>query len=195
MTSALAAKWNSAFALDAARQISSVSSLYCGPAAVGWIAAVWNQSKGLHYDFKTRLNDKILFPDGPRLFHGRIPGFQLSLNDLLLRETNGALKISYETYFKSAAIRDALHRFEIPLIVRIKGTTLRDGLHYVTLFNSEIIKKQDGSRQLEFWWQDNGLFGSHSGVCKKVLEYGTLLPWGAKRIVETHPFILGRTSP
>ena len=115
MISALAAKWNSAFAFDAARQISSMSSVYCGPATAGWIAAVWNQSKGRQYDL-SRIKDKKLFPDGPRIFHGRIPVFQLSLDDILLRETQGELKLAHETYFRVDTIHRLLKDHELPVL-------------------------------------------------------------------------------
>jgi len=184
VTSALAAKWNSAFAFDAARQISSVSSVYCGPAAVGWIAAVWNQAKGLQYDFKTRLKDKNLFPDGPRLFHGRIPGFQLSLNDLILRETAGELRLADEFYFSIDSIHRLLKGDDLPVIIRLKGSNLRNGLHYVVAYKSEISERGE-QKTIRLFSQDNGLLGVGNSGLHTATYHNTshLFIWGAKRVV------------
>jgi hypothetical protein len=182
--SALAAKWNSAFAIDAARKISSLSSVYCGPATAGWIAAVWNQSKGRQYDL-SRLKDKKLFPDGPRMFHGRIPGFQLSLDDLLLRESNGELMLSRHMYYRIDTIHQVLAENELPVVIRLRGPDIRSGLHYVVVYRSELFAESGGHYTYEMYRQDNGLFGAHnSGLSKVTLKSNShLFVWGAKRVI------------
>ena len=185
MISALAAKWNTEFAFAAARQISFMSSVYCGPATAVWIAAVWNQSKGSQYDLG-RLKDKKLFPDGPRMFHGRIPGFQLSLNDLLLRETNGELKIAHETYFRVDTIHRVLEDHELPVIIRLKGPNIKNGLHYMVAYRSDMHEEGDKKKNLQLYSQDNGLFGvGNSGLSRVTFEnMSHVFVWGAKRVVE-----------
>ena len=185
MISALAAKWNSAFAIDAAREISSMSSVYCGPATAGWIAAVWNQSKGRQYDLG-RLKDKKLFPDGPRMFHGRIPGFQLSLDDLLQRETQGELKLAHETYFRVDTIHHLLKDHELPVIIRLQGRNLKNGLHYMVAYRSDMHGEGDKKKNLQLYSQDNGLFGvDNSGLSKVTFEHMShVFVWGAKRVIK-----------
>jgi hypothetical protein len=182
---ALPAKWNSAFAIDAARQISSMSSVYCGPATAGWIAAVWSQSKGRQYDLG-RLNDKKLFLDGPRMFHGRIPGFQLSLDDLLVRETHGELKLAHETYFRVDTIHRLLQDHELPVIIRLQGRNLKNGLHYMVAYRSDMHEVGEKKKNLQLYSQDNGLFGvGNSGLSKVTFEnMSHVFVWGAKRVVE-----------
>lgn len=186
MISALAAKWNSAFAIDAARQISSMSAVYCGPATAGWIAAVWNQSTGRQYDLG-RLNDKKLFPDGPRMFHGRIAGFQLSLDDLLLRETQGELKLAHETYFRVDTIHRLLKDHEFPVIIRLPGRNLKHGLHYMVAYRSDMHEEGQKKKNLQLYSQDNGVFGvGNSGLSKVTLQSAShLFMWGSKRVIET----------
>lgn len=182
MIPALAAKWNSAYAVDAARQISSMSSIYCGPATAVWIAAVWNQSKGMPYDLN-RLKDKSLFPDGPRMFHGRIPGFQLSLNELLLRETAGELALSHKNYFRVDTIHCQLKEHELPVIIRLTGSNLRNGLHYMVAYRSELF--EGGKETLHLYSQDNGLLGAgNTGLNKATFKKADMFLWGAKRVVE-----------
>ena len=179
MISALAAKWNSAFAVDAARQISSMSSIYCGPATAVWIAAVWNHSKGKSYDIN-RLKDKTLFPDGPRMYHGRIPGFESSLNELLLRESNGELMLSRDLYFRVDAIHQLLAKSELPVIIRLRGHNIRNGLHYVVAYRSDLC-----ADRYEVYRQDNGLFGyQNTGLSKIVLKGNShFFVWGAKSVI------------
>jgi hypothetical protein len=181
---ALAAKWNSAFAADAAHQISSMSSLYCGPATAGWIAAVWSHAKGRHYDL-TRLKDKNLFPDGPRMYHGRIPGFQLSINDLLLRETAGELKLAPEKYFRIGTIHRLLNDQGLPVIIRLRGPNLRHGLHYIVAYRSELHEPVPNKKVIQLYSQDNGLFGlGNSGLNTVTFEsLSHMFIWGAKRVV------------
>ena len=106
MDSALASLWNSDFAVTAARQIASLSSIYCGPAASAWVGSVWNHSKGRPYDLANRLKDKNLFADGPRMFHGSVPGFKPSLDYLIRRESAGELVLSRELYFTARSIHE-----------------------------------------------------------------------------------------
>jgi hypothetical protein len=183
--SAVAGRWNTDRSAELAKLISSIPSLYCGPASIGWIAAVWNESKSRRYELKTRLADKNLFSDGPRPFHRTIPFFQASLNDMLARETDGDLRIANETYLRCEAIHEALQQFEMPLIIRMPGKRIRDGIHYVTLYRSEFKQQSDGSYDLEFSWQDNGLFGSHTGLSRRIVPKGSRFYWGAKRIIES----------
>ena len=173
------------FAIDAARQISSLSSVYCGPAAAGWIAAVWNQAKGRPYDLG-RLKDKKLFPDGPRMFHGRIPGFQLSLDDLLQRETQGELKLAHETYFRVDTIHHLLKDHELPVIIRLQGRNLKNGLHYMAVYRSDMNEEGEKRNNLQLYSQDNGLFGvGNSGLSKVTFENRShVFVWGAKRVIE-----------
>ncbi|HMG89144.1 MAG TPA: hypothetical protein VK589_03765 [Chryseolinea sp.] len=184
MITALAAKWNSDIAFAAARQISSMSSVYCGPATVGWIAAVWNQSKGRQYDL-ARLNNKNLFPDGPRMYHGRIPGFQLSINDLLLRETAGELKLARDNYFRVDAIHRLLMDHGLPVIIRLRGPNIRNGLHYIVAYRSELHEEGEKKKNIQLYSQDNGLFGvGNSGLSKVTFEtMSHVFIWGAKRVV------------
>ena len=180
----MAATWNSDFAKDAARQISSISSLYCGPASVGWIAAVWNQSKGRSYEFKNRIKDKKLFSDGPRLFNGLIPGFQSSLDDVLKRETNGELKLSNEIYFRADNIHRILTDSQLPFIIRLVGTNLKNGLHYIVAYRSESVSIK-GSPMIVFHRQDNGLFSKdNSGLSTMTVAKSHMFLWGAKRVAE-----------
>jgi hypothetical protein len=118
------------------------------------------------------------------MFHGRMPGFQQSLDHLIERETWGELKIAHESYFRIETIHNVLHQYAMPVIIRITGSTIRNGLHYVTLFNSHKVRQPDGSHLFELWWQDNGLFGTHAGFCRNIFKGRTVFPWGAKRIVE-----------
>jgi len=187
MSWAAAAEWNTRESVEIAFNISSLSSVYCGPASIVWIAAVWNQQKGRPYRYLDRLKDKSLFPDGPRLFHGIVPGFERSLNYLLIRETQGELRIASDIYFTHTAIHDALIENKMPMIVRMKAPKFRDGLHYVTLYKSEKSDAADESGQLKFHWQDNGLYGGESshGISASSWKSarGSFFFWGAKRIM------------
>lgn len=158
MSLALADLWDTPISKRIAGDISSISGLYCGPAAVVWIAAVWNQQQGRTYDYKTRLKDKKLFSDGPRPFRVDLPGFQKNLSNLLLRETNYELKLSPEVYFKYGSIHFALRKSNMPVIVRILAPRLIHGLHYVTVYKSET---RDHDNMIQFYWQDNGLYGNN----------------------------------
>ena len=187
---ALAGRWNSPIAKEIAREISTISGLYCGPAAVGWIAAVWNNSQGRPYEYMRRLKDKGLFPNGPRPFRLDLPGFQTNLSDTLRRETNNELKLAGELYFRYGAIHNALEKYEMPIIIRMLAPKLIDGLHYVTLYKSEKQPEQHMRDRIQFYWQDNGLYESNNGVDAGLTktdwkkERLKLLFWGAKRVVK-----------
>jgi hypothetical protein len=183
VSGAVVSKWNSDFAFDAARRISSITSLYCGPASAAWIAAIWNQSKGRQYDL-SRLKDKNLFPDGPRLFHGRIPGFQLGLNGLLQRETAGELRLADEFYFRIDSIHLLLKEYDLPVIIRAIGPNLRNGLHYVVAYRSEISDRGE-QKTIQLFSQDNGLLGVGNSGLHTATYHNTshLFMWGAKRVV------------
>lgn len=176
--------WNSLKAKEVAREISSLSGLYCGPAAVAWIAAIWNHHKGRSYDYMKRLRDKALFPDGPRPFHFDLPGFQTNLSELLLRETQHELMLANKTYYRYNALHDALGQFEMPIILRLPAPKLKDGLHYVTLYKSEKQPVSSGTDRIQLYWQDNGLFANpHEGNAGL-----TRTEW---RTIQLHNFVLG----
>ncbi|MBA4058745.1 MAG: hypothetical protein C0490_28770 [Marivirga sp.] len=185
MSLALAELWDTPLSKQIAGEISSISGLYCGPAAVVWIAAVWNNMQGRSYDYKLRVKDKKLFPDGPRPFHIDLPGFQRNLNDLLSQETNHELKLSAEICFKYRSIHNMLLNSTMPVIVRMLAPRLIDGLHYVTVFKSE-TSDRDGL--IQFYWQDNGLYGSNaanSGLSKSNWKNANsnFFLWGASGVV------------
>ena len=158
MSVASAHKWCSPFALSLANRIASGTGVYCGPASIAWIAAVWNDMKGRPYDIFERLNNKKLFPDGPRDFHHDIPGFQMNLSDLLRRETRNELKLDPRLYFAHSTIHTLLGSSAMPFIIRMPSPRIKDGLHYVTLFRSAPDTLYD------FYWQDNGIYRSSEKI-------------------------------
>lgn len=183
MSLALADLWDTPISKKIAGEISMVSGLYCGPAAIVWIAAVWNFQHGRHYDYKARLKDKNLFPDGPRPFHLDLPGFQKNLSSLLLRETHHELKLSPEVYFKYSSIHNSLRKSNMPVIVRMLAPRLIHGLHYVTVYKSET---RDTDNMIQFSWQDNGLYGNDpkdSGFSKSGWSSVNFFFWGASGVV------------
>jgi hypothetical protein len=183
--------WNTLFAKDIAREISALPGLYCGPATVGWIAAVWNFQKGRPYDYRTRLKDKDLFPDGPRAFRMNVPRFKQNLSELLRRETQDELQLSHELYFHYNTIHEALLKHEMPLVVRMRAPKFRDGLHYVTLYQSERKLFGADNARIQWYWQDNGLNSNHfennPGLTRtKWTKMGPgALVLGARRVVRT----------
>ena len=181
---AVAKFWDSPEANEMAREISSISGLYCGPAAVGWIAAVWNERKGRRYDYMSRLKDKSLFPDGPIPFRLRLPGINLSLSKLMQRETNHELQLSNETYYRYNTIHDSLRQFEMPVIIRTVAPKLRDGLHYVTLYKSERSLSNNGAKIIKLYQQDNGLTVNHNQTDAYRTGWTSGFVSGAKRVVE-----------
>lgn len=157
MSLALADLWDTPISKKIAGEISMVPGLYCGPAAVVWIAAVWNYQQGRPYDYKARLKEKKLFADGPRPFRVDLPGFQKNLSSLLLRETDRELRLSREVYFKYNRVHEALQKSKMPVIVRMLAPRLIHGLHYVTVYKSET---RESDHTIQFYWQDNGLYGN-----------------------------------
>jgi hypothetical protein len=181
--------WDSPTSKKIAGDISSIAGLYCGPAAVGWIAAIWNNLQGRSYDYKGRLKDKALFPDGPRPFSIKLPGFQKSLNDLLMRETNNELKLSTETYYRHKSIDNILSKDDMPVIIRMLALKPAEGLHYVTAYKSETHVRNAANDQIQFYLQDNGVYGSNAanaGLSKLRLSdtRANIFLWGAKRVVK-----------
>lgn len=176
--------WNSEFARNAARRIASLSGVYCGPAAVAWIAAVWNAKSNLSYDYIGRLKDKQLFPDGPRTFTRALPGFQTDLDQTLLRETHGALRLSKERYYRYDVIHELNRVSDMPFIVRIPTASIRNGLHYVTLFKCFFA-----GETFTCYWQDNGVYKSDEetqqgiSVSKRNAERAAFFPWGARQVI------------
>ena len=176
--------WNTDEAFAAARRIASLHGVYCGPAAVAWTAAVWNSAQGIPYDFISRVKRKDLFPDGPRAFMHAIPGFQIDLDGILRRETQGALRLSSVRVFAYSKIHSMIAEEGMPFIVRIPTASIRNGLHYVTLFKS--IRSGDTFR---FYWQDNGVFRSDEHIQEGIsvsirnADGAGLFPWGARQVV------------
>ena len=195
MSWSIAELWEEQRAKDIAREIGNhdnIRTLYCGPAVVVWIAAVWNLNRGRSYNYMSRLADKNLFPDGPRDFTttGSVPGFQNSLEAILKRETDKELHLSNDTYYRYGSIHDQLERHDMPIIIRFKGSGFTDGLHYVTLYKSEKDRRAWRPDRIQFYWQDNGTYGKRDignpGLYKS--EWRTIglsgsFKFGAKRVV------------
>lgn len=177
-------QWSSLIAADIAGKIASRYGVYCGPASIVWIAAVWNFYKGRPYAYLDRISDKELFPDGPRPFTGYIPGFQLNLSDLLRRETQGELRLSDKTYFGYDSIHRNVQAAAMPMIIRIPSVSFRNGLHYVTFFQSEIT-----NQTFRFHFQDNGVYKSDIkqieglGIMTRGKGALNIFPWGAKQVI------------
>jgi hypothetical protein len=182
MSVSSAHKWCSPVALSLANTIATSPGVYCGPASVAWIAAVWNGLKGRRYDVMDRLRNKSLFPDGPRDFHHDIPGFQMNLSDLLRRETQNELKLDSRLYFSHSTIHSLLGSSSMPFIIRMPSSRIKDGLHYVTLFRSVPGVPYD------FYWQDNGIYRSNEKIGEGLSKSRNtsrgvhFFPWGAKRV-------------
>lgn len=160
---------------------------YCGPAVVAWIAAVWNQHRGRSYDVVGRLASRELFPDGPRLWKQQTPGFQKSLNEILLRETDDELRLGDATFYRYAAIHEQLDRHDTPIVIRMYPND--DGLHYVALYRSEYDVVPKDFDRIRFSWQDNGLTGVRDGANPGLYTTNwrsvgqSRFNWGAKRVV------------
>lgn len=183
-----ASLWTTEYALRVARQIASLPGVYCGPASIVWIAAVWNAHVGRPYHPLARLQDKLLFGDGPRTFAHELPGFREDLSQTLYRETQGQLKLSSEIIFRYRHIHQALGRERMPFIVRIPTASLRDGLHYVTVYKSVFT----GDSFL-FSWQDNGVFRSGEKLqegmhrATRPSNRASFFFWGARQVVRVNP--------
>lgn len=183
----IASLWNSELAFTLARRMATLNHVYCGPASVAWIAAVWNAHAGVTYHAAERLNNKQLFGDGPRAFSHRVPWFQEDLDQTLRRETNGALGLSSQRHFHYRTIHSLLRSHEMPFVVRIPMASMRHGLHYVTLFKSVLTDVA-----LRCYWQDNGVFRSDEkvqegiSVSNRLLKPAPLFWWGARQVVRLH---------
>ena len=182
-------KWDTDIARTFASGVASVGG-YCGPAVVAWIAAVWNHSKGRGYDYQTRLRDKSLFADGPRAFigHSDVPGWQTSLNAILKRETNNELKLSDETHYRYGAIHGELEEHDMPIIIRMMGPQFIGSLHYVTLYKSQKEVRDWSFDRIQFYWQDNGVYGKLNGGNRGLYTTDwrkvgqSMFVYGAKRV-------------
>jgi len=150
--------WDTTRAKQIAREIANIGG-YCGPAVVVWIAAVWNLHQGRNYDYENRLKNKSLFPDGPRRFFGRGPGFERSLNDILKRETNNELRLAGATYYRYSTIHKRLEDYDMPIIIRMLSPSFTDGLHYTALYKSYKQERQWQVDRIKFYWMDNGVYG------------------------------------
>ena len=178
--------WNSEFALQVAQRIEGISGIYCGPAAVVWISAVWNATANVPYDYQTRLRDKKLFPDGPRSFSHFVPGFKSDLDQILRRETHGQLGLSTRRHYQYRDIHELIGSLQMPFIVRIPTASIRNGLHYVTLFKSVFT----ADNTFKCYWQDNGVFHSDEkmqhgiSVSLRKSDRMAYFPWGARQVVK-----------
>lgn len=181
----VASLWNAELAFTLARRIAAMNNIYCGPASVAWIAAVWNAQTGTDYHAAERLRDKQFFGDGPRAFAHRIPGFKQDLDSTLRRETNGSLGLSPQRYFHYRTIHSLLRTNEMPFIVRIPTASMRDGLHYVTLFKTILT-----DTALKCYWQDNGVFRSEEelqegiSVAIRPMRPAPFFLWGARQVIK-----------
>lgn len=182
-------RWCTSSAGRYASDIAQINKLYCGPTVVGWIAAVWNiDVKNRSYDYLKRLSDKKLFPNGPRKFFGKPPGFERSLNDILQRETNGELKFSTSMLHKYGSIHEELERRDMPIVICMYPDSI--SLHYVTLYKAQKKVKSLALDRVQFYWQDNGLYGSlndgNPGLYKTAWRNigASGFVWGASRVVK-----------
>jgi hypothetical protein len=180
-------KWCTASARQHAARIADINGLYCGPTVIGWVAAVWNiDIKGRSYDYMTRLKSKSLFPDGPRKFHGKPPGFQRSLNDILGRETQGELHLWENTLHAYGGIHDKLEQYDMPIVICMYPDEA--GLHFVTLYKSEKDVRDLAFDRIKFYFQDNGLYGNKNDgnpglYCTGWRDVGaSFFTWGAERV-------------
>lgn len=187
MSTLLPALWDTPVSRKIASDIASVNGVFCGPAAVVWIAATWNAFHQRPYDYKSKLKDKVLFGDGPRPFRMNLPGFQGSLNSLLEKETEYELGLSPETYFTCGSIHRLVAEHQMPVIIRLPAPKLMDGLHYVTAYKSEKMWSATGKELVQLYWQDNGLFGSEksdAGLSKSGWRHNyEMFLWGARRVI------------
>jgi hypothetical protein len=160
--------WCTAGARQLAADIAGINGLFCGPTVVAWVAAVWNLLvKKRAYDFATRLKDKSLFPDGPRNFDGPTPRgsyfglkWQSSLHSILKRETHNELGLSGSTIKQYGTLHDELEKHDMPIVIRMYPDTI--SLHYVTLYKSQKREKPRAFDRIQFYWQDNGLYGGEN---------------------------------
>ena len=189
MSTSTANLWNSSQSKAIARNIANIPGLYCGPAVVGWIAAVWNLHKGRAYDYMDRLHDESLFPDGPRRFRGSGTIFEHSLETILRRETRGDLKLSNATHYRYGTIHRKLEQYDMPIIIRMKSRRFQDGLHYTALYKSRKRNRRWRLDKIKFYWMDNGHYGRANGgnpglYATRWRSVGqSFFFWGSKRVV------------
>lgn len=178
--------WDTPRSKDIAREIVERHSgtLYCGPACVVWIAAVWNEHKGRTYDYIDRANS---ISGGPRTFTTKFG--KKGLSELLKQETNGDLKLGRNTFYKYGTIHRLLERYDKPFIIRMMGPSFIDQIHYVSLYKSRKWIIDWGFDKIKFYWQDNGTYGKKNGGNPGL--YGTgkrkvgesVFTFGTKRVV------------
>ncbi|MEJ1241796.1 hypothetical protein WBG78_26865 [Chryseolinea sp. T2] len=182
-STATASLWETESARWTANEIARLRGVYCGPAAVAWIAAVWNANQGTSYDYLRRLQDKALFPDGPRSFNNAIPFFKSSLNQILRRETNGQLELSSNRQFRYQDIHNRIAANGMPFIVRIALPSLRDGLHYATIFRTTLTDDK-----CTCYCQDNGVITGGKKITEGItitahsMRRAPFFAWGARQV-------------
>jgi hypothetical protein len=195
--------WCTSAAEDIAADIVnrvSTPRLYCGPAAVAWIAAVWNRKVKRPYDYLKRLANKSLFPDGPRDFTDEYSLALLGLKkavlkedlrSVLLRETEGELTLGKSTHYRYGTIHDKLEEMDYPIIIRMGSSEFWNGLHYVTLYQSDKENRRLKLDRIKFHWQDNGFYGRSNGgngglYVTAWRDVGqSAFAWGSKQVVPT----------
>lgn len=182
----IANKWDTTRSKQIATDIANIRGLYCGPAVVVWIAAVWNEDKGKPYDYVREAN---ALADGPRFFHGNW-GSRKSLNVLLSRATDGQLKLKNKTYFSKSLIYKLLEDYDNPFILRLQAPRFIDGLHYTSIYKARKHEIRWQPDKVKFYWQDNGVYGRRNRGNPGL--YGTrysliggVYLFGAKRVVRT----------
>lgn len=188
--------WCTGPARQLARDIAGIAGLHGGPCVVGWIAAVWNlHIKGRRYDFASRLSDKRLFPDGPRVFDGAAPAERLfgmpwraNVATLLMRETLGDLGLSPGSIMTYGALHAALEQHGMPVILRMYPD--RPGLHYVTLYQSARKTGRQRAEEVRFYWQDHRRYsadyrGTNPGLARSGWQRldGVQYQFEARRVV------------
>ncbi len=166
VSTASAPLWVTPRARDLAREIAELSTrgtLYCGPAVVGWIAAVWNEHRRRDYDVPARLTDKRLFPDGPRMMKGKPPFFRSGLHEVLLRETGGELGLARRACFRYGTVLGRLAASDLPVILRMYTGRPFGQWHYTALCNAERTRRGRAAERATFHWMDNGVYGRRDG--------------------------------
>lgn len=156
-TTTRASLWDTPRARALAAEIASLTTagkLYCGPAVVGWIAAVWNESRGRSYDVAARLADKGLFRNGPRLLRKKLPLLPGSIDAALRRETKGDLGLAPRTRRRYRAALSDIEQGGMPLVVCLYAGRPFGQWHYTAIHRAETTKDT-----VQWHWMDNGLFG------------------------------------
>ncbi len=195
-STATAPLWDTPRARDLARAIAGLSTqgtLYCGPAVVGWVAAVWNEHRGRAYDAARRLTDKRLFPDGPRMMLGKPPFFRSGLHEVLLRETEGELGLAGRACFRYVTVLERLAESDLPVVLRMYTGRPFGQWHYTALYRAERVKRGRAAQRATFHWMDNGVYGRRDGgnpalftTRARRVRSGMFL-YGAKHVVRMLP--------